>query len=124
MPEIPREEREADALIAALPPVLRADPGLTFSQARAARRAEDLDHAAALITAATKAGAVDLAPDDWWRERHIVTRMLLERGDWGLVFRALQVTILAGAGAMATFLLMDAKVRCHRRAQPQPSEIV
>ena len=37
--------------------------------------------------------------------------MLLERGGWGLVFRALQVTILAGAGAMATFLLMDAKVR-------------
>lgn len=73
--------RKADALIAALPPALRADPGLTFSQARAARRAEDLDHAAALITAATKAGAVDLAPDDWWRERHIVTRMLLERGD-------------------------------------------
>lgn len=34
---------------------------------------------------------------------------LLERGGWGLVFRALQVVILAGAGAMGLFLTLDAK---------------
>ena len=34
---------------------------------------------------------------------------LLERGGWGLVFRALQISILAGAGAMGLFLTLDAK---------------
>jgi hypothetical protein len=35
--------------------------------------------------------------------------LLLERGGWGLVFRALQISILAGAGAMGLFLTLDAK---------------
>lgn len=34
---------------------------------------------------------------------------LLARGGWGLVFRALQLTILSGAAAMAAFLALDAK---------------
>ena len=34
---------------------------------------------------------------------------LLARGGWGLVFRALQLTILSGAAAMAAFLTLDAK---------------
>ncbi|MEN2980183.1 lytic transglycosylase domain-containing protein [Tistrella bauzanensis] len=72
---------KAAGLIAALPDALRSDPGLTYSQARAARRAGDLDQAARLIRAATRVGAVELSPGDWWLERHIVTRMLLERGD-------------------------------------------
>ena len=34
---------------------------------------------------------------------------LLARGGWGLVFRALQLTILSGAAAMASFLVLDAR---------------
>jgi MFS family permease len=34
---------------------------------------------------------------------------LLARGGWGLVFRALQITILSGAAALAVFLTLDAK---------------
>ena len=33
---------------------------------------------------------------------------LLNRGGWGLVFRALQITILSGAAAMAVFNTLDA----------------
>ncbi len=44
-----RDDPKTEALVAALPPALRADPGLTFERARAMRQSGALEQAAATL---------------------------------------------------------------------------
>jgi len=75
-----RDDPRAEALIAALPPALRDDPGLMLDRARALRRA---DRAADALTLWLQDGAnaQRAAPDHlaaFWAERNLLARKLLQ----------------------------------------------
>jgi soluble lytic murein transglycosylase len=72
-----RDDPQTEALVAALPPALKADPGLTLDRARALRRADHDAEAAALLT--RTADADNLAA--FWSERNVLARKLLHDGD-------------------------------------------
>ena len=72
-----RDDPQAEALAALLPPAMQADPGLTLDRARALRHADHDADAAALLTHVTDAG--DSVA--FWSERNLLARKLLHDGD-------------------------------------------
>jgi peptidoglycan lytic transglycosylase len=72
-----RDDPRTEALVAALPGVYQADPGLILDRARALRRADHTTEAAALLvrTADTE------NPTAFWSERNVLARKLLHDGD-------------------------------------------
>lgn len=66
-----------NALINQVPPRLRDDPGLMFERLQW-RRKKDLDYRAMEILHAAPPAERLKNPADWWRERHIIIRRLLE----------------------------------------------
>jgi soluble lytic murein transglycosylase len=73
-----RDDPQTEAMVAALPPAFQADPGLTLDRARAMRRANHAEDAAALFSRAP-AGSENLAA--FWAERNLLARKLLHDGD-------------------------------------------
>ena len=71
----------SDAAIAAVPKVLQKDPGLIFARIQKARRANKIDEAADLMFGAPRDPAQIIDGDEWWIERRLVARKLLDRGD-------------------------------------------
>ena len=71
----------SDAAIAAVPASLAGDPGLTFSRIQKARRAGRVQDAATLMTAAPRDPAALINGDEWWVERRLIARKLLDAGD-------------------------------------------
>ena len=72
-----RDDPQTEALAAALPPELRADPGLTLDRVRALRRAGHAAEAAALLG---RVAGTDNLPA-FWPERNLLARRLLHDGD-------------------------------------------
>jgi soluble lytic murein transglycosylase len=72
-----RDDPQTEPLVAALPPALQADPGLTLDRARALRHADHAADAAALLVRTTDTG--DLPA--FWAERNLLARKLLHDGD-------------------------------------------
>ncbi len=66
------------ALINRVPPNLKRDPGLLYERLRWRRR-HDLDFAAMEILHDMPAQNEIQNPDEWWLERHIIIRRLLEQ---------------------------------------------
>ncbi len=66
-----------DHLIAKVPGVLKDDPGLAFERLRWRRR-HDLDYRAMEILHRPPPVEKISNPADWWRERHIIARRLME----------------------------------------------
>jgi soluble lytic murein transglycosylase len=78
-----RNDPQAEALAAALPPALQDDPGLMLDRAKALRHAEQVQQA---VTLWLKQGepAQRAAPDHlaaFWTERNLLARRLLRDGD-------------------------------------------
>ncbi|KQS84033.1 lytic transglycosylase [Methylobacterium sp. Leaf361] len=71
----------AAAALAAVPPSLRSDASYIFSRAQYFRRADKAEAAAAVLATAPSNPDVLVDGDEWWIERRIVARKLLDLGD-------------------------------------------
>lgn len=69
------------------PASLRDDPGLLYMRIHAERHAEHFDEAARLMLAAPRDQAALASPDDWWIERRLLARKLLDAGDYQRAYR-------------------------------------
>lgn len=75
-----------NALIAGVPKALQSDAGLAYERLRWRRR-HDLDDRAIEILFAPPPATSIHNPADWWQERHILIRRLLEKRDWKTAYR-------------------------------------
>lgn len=82
-----KRKRNAGALIRALPASARADVGLLFSRIRHLRRNNDDAAAARLMLAAPRRLGAGHDADDWWRERRVLARTLIERNQPKAAYR-------------------------------------
>lgn len=73
-----QEKKTVEPLIASVPHALQNDPGLLYERLRWRRR-NDLDVRAMEILHNPPPVALISNPDDWWRERHILIRRLIEK---------------------------------------------
>ena len=74
-----RRSRNAHALLNAVPAAARHDAGYIYARVRWLRRADKLKEAAQLMLTAPRDAASVVDPDQWWRERRILVRDLLDR---------------------------------------------
>ncbi|MGI3901179.1 MAG: transglycosylase SLT domain-containing protein [Janthinobacterium lividum] len=70
----------AEAALAAVPKALQADPLVIFSRVQRLRRLGKAEEAADLILSAPRDASI-VDGDEWWTERRIVLRKLLDLGD-------------------------------------------
>ncbi len=97
-------EAPSDKAIAAVPPALRNDPGLLLAQIQKLRRADKLKDAAAAMLAAPHDPAVLINGDEWWTERRVLARKILDSGDAATAYR-----ICAGHSAMSAEARIEAE---------------
>ena len=69
-----------DKLLATVAARFADDPGLRFAKIQVARRANRIDEAATLMLAAPRDPQAIVSGDEWWTERRIVARKLLDAG--------------------------------------------
>jgi soluble lytic murein transglycosylase len=72
-----RDDPQTEAMVAALPAALRADPGLTLDRARSLRRTDHVADAAALLAQTADSDN----PTAFWTERNLLARKLLHDGN-------------------------------------------
>src|SRR5262249_48115549 len=65
----------------AVPEEAQRDIGLIFSRIQLHRRAEDTAEAVQLILSVSSDPQVAIDPDQWWIERRLIARKLLDLGD-------------------------------------------
>jgi len=82
-----RKASNAKALLDAVPAELHGDPLYMLSKIQYLRRNDKIQEAAQLMLAAPRDGARLIDPDDWWVERRVLTRSLLDKGDTRLAYR-------------------------------------
>ncbi len=70
----------SDKAIAAVPETLRKDPGLIFAEVQKLRRADKFLEAAHLMETAPHDPAHLIDGDEWWTERRMLARKLLDDG--------------------------------------------
>lgn len=87
-----QQKRNADAAVAALPPALRADPGLVYEQIRW-RRQKGLEAEARRLLAEVKQDAG--RPDLWWTERQALARHALRQGQAAAAYRLVRAHALS-----------------------------
>ena len=75
------------ALLKAMPPELKNDPGLLFARIQDARRSGRAFEAATLIGLAPTDRAALIDPDKWWTERRMVARELLDLNEPKLAYQ-------------------------------------
>lgn len=69
------------------PTALRDDPGLLYMRIHSERHADHIDEAAKLMLAAPRDPAKLASPDEWWVERRLIARKLLDAGDYQRAYR-------------------------------------
>ncbi|MGU3494028.1 transglycosylase SLT domain-containing protein [Xanthobacteraceae bacterium A53D] len=83
-----RQAPEGARLFAQVSSSLANDPAYLYTKSQLSRRAEKDSEAAAALLEAAKYSAAELADtDEWWIERRLVARELLERGDPRTAYR-------------------------------------
>jgi len=78
---------KAKAALDAVPAEARNDPAYLLARARFLRRSDQLDEAAKTMLAASTAANAIHDPDEWWEERRLLARKLLDAGEARLAFR-------------------------------------
>jgi len=76
-----REDGGVDARVARIPAHLKNDPGLIYERVRW-RRKNDLDEGAIKLLMTPLPQDSLVIHKKWWRERHIMARRLMEKGDF------------------------------------------
>jgi soluble lytic murein transglycosylase len=79
--------KKAEKALAAVPEHLRSDPSYRFSRALHLRRKEKIHDAARVMADVTRDPALLVDGDEWWEERRIVTRKLLDKGEVALAYQ-------------------------------------
>ncbi len=74
-------EAPSDKLLASVPTPLRADPGFQFAMIQKLRRADKIREAANAMLAAPRDPVVLVNGDEWWVERRLLARKLLDQND-------------------------------------------
>ncbi|HUO55664.1 MAG TPA: lytic transglycosylase domain-containing protein [Rhodoblastus sp.] len=69
------------------PASLRDDPGLLYMRIHSERHADHIEEATRLMLAAPRDQAALASPDDWWIERRLLARKLLDSGDAQRAYR-------------------------------------
>lgn len=77
---------DVDGLIRAVPTNLRNDPGLQYERLRWRRRARMNDRAIEILDSPPSAASIS-NKDDWWRERHIIIRRLIEEKSYKKAYK-------------------------------------
>jgi soluble lytic murein transglycosylase len=77
----------AKALLDALPDDVQNDPLVILSRIQDLRRSDKIAEAAALMVAAPRDSAVIHDVDEWWVERRLVARKLLDSGDFKTAYQ-------------------------------------
>jgi len=80
------QARDARTLLDAVPEAARRDPGYMFSRIQFLRRADKITEAAQWLNAAPRDPAALIDVDQWWVERRLVARKLLDLGDARLAY--------------------------------------
>ena len=80
------QAHNAKALLDAVPEAARRDPGYMFSRIQWLRRNDKIAEAAQWLNAAPRDPAKLLDVDQWWVERRLVSRKLLDLGDARLAY--------------------------------------
>jgi soluble lytic murein transglycosylase len=80
-------EGASDKEMAAVPAALQNDPGYLFSKIQKLRRADKIDEAAQIMLASPRDPALLINPDEWWTERRLISRKLLDKGDVKTAYR-------------------------------------
>ncbi len=93
---VEKKEGNAGKLLETVPAALHEDAGYIFAQAQHHRRAERYSQAADWLLRAPRDAAALGAADEWWEERRIVGRKLLDEGDAKRAYRL--VSDVAGYG--------------------------
>ena len=78
---------KAGRALNSVPPRLRSDPGYVFSRIQYLRRSGKPRAAAKLLLSAPRKQASLVDPDEWWIERRLISRALLDRGDARTAYR-------------------------------------
>lgn len=73
--------RKAEAALAAVPHHFRSDSSYIFSKALLLRRKENFAEAARAMAEAPRDPSILVDGDEWWEERRLVARKLLDKGD-------------------------------------------
>jgi soluble lytic murein transglycosylase len=84
---VSKKAANAKALLDAVPAEARHDIGYIFSHAQWLRRADKSDEAGALILSLPRDPAAAIDTDQWWIERRLVARKLLDLGDAKSAYR-------------------------------------
>jgi soluble lytic murein transglycosylase len=74
-------------LVAALPAGLRGDPGLLIARVQKLRQQSKFAEAAKVMLTAPRDPADLVAPDEWWAERKLLARKLLDQSDARTAYR-------------------------------------
>jgi len=72
---------------ARVPAALRDDPALLYWRIHSERHADHIAEAAKLMLSAPRDAAVLASPDDWWTERRLIARKLLDEKDYAGAYR-------------------------------------
>ncbi|ACK49819.1 Lytic transglycosylase catalytic [Methylocella silvestris BL2] len=80
-------EAPSDKALAAVPAPLRVDAGYKFAMIQKLRRADKIAEAAAIMMAAPRDPAVIVDGDEWWVERRLLARKLLDQGDASTAYK-------------------------------------
>ena len=83
---IDKNSPDAARLIAAVPASLTNDPAYIFGRAQFARRQEHWQEAAQYLLKGPKDPRLMVSPDQWWEEKRIVSRKILDMGNAKLAF--------------------------------------
>jgi soluble lytic murein transglycosylase len=92
-------EAASDDLLGAVPESLRRDAGYIFAKVQKLRRADKFSEAASLILAAPKDPGAVIDGDEWWVERRLIARKLLDQGDALTAYRIAADHAATSAGA-------------------------
>jgi soluble lytic murein transglycosylase len=81
------KDKNAKALLDALPPETRSDAGCIFSRVQLLRRGDKAAEAAQLVLSIPQDHAQAADGDQWWTERRLIARKLLDLGDAKTAYR-------------------------------------
>lgn len=84
---VERRARNAGALLEAVPPEARRDPAYMFSRIRWLRRNDRLGEAVQMMLAVPRDSNAAQDSDEWWIERRILVRELLDAGNPQAAYR-------------------------------------
>lgn len=82
-----KKSSNAAKLLEALPASIRTEQGYVFAKAQYLRRKDDAAGAARTFAESPRDSKLIIAPDQWWLERRLVVRKLLDQGDARAAYR-------------------------------------